>query len=138
MNPEEKKAYHKAYYQANKVKWTKRTWALNNPEKNRESKAAYRERNRAKLATYNKSWAKANSGKVTAYSRTYQLLKENRIPKWLSPTDREAIKAIYEARPAGQHVDHIVPLRGKHVSGLHVPWNLQYLSASENVKKSNK
>jgi hypothetical protein len=56
-------------------------------------------------------------------------------PKW---ADLEAIKQIYLNCPIGYHVDHILPLRGKTLSGLHISYNLQYLPVLENIKKSNK
>lgn len=49
----------------------------------------------------------------------------------------DAIREIYVNRPNDCHVDHIIPLRGKLVSGLHVENNLQYLPALENMKKHN-
>lgn len=60
---------------------------------------------------------------------------KHRIPLW---ADKEAIKHFYANRPDGHHVDHIIPLNGKKVSGLHVIENLQYLPALVNLKKGNK
>ena len=61
-------------------------------------------------------------------------LKEFQTPLW---ADLDKIKDIYLNRPEGYHVDHIVPLNGTHVSGLHVEYNLQYLLASDNASKKN-
>lgn len=54
------------------------------------------------------------------------------IPQW---ANRAEIARIYRERPKGMHVDHIVPLQGKNVCGLHVEYNLQYLPAIENIRK---
>jgi hypothetical protein len=65
-----------------------------------------------------------------------------RTPKWLTAKDRKDIRAIYDeaanktmATGIQHHIDHIIPLRGRYVSGLHVPNNLQILLAEDNLKK---
>lgn len=96
-----------------------------------------------------KSWAEDNpeKAKVTAYAscaRRYAS-KRNRTPNWLNDDQRAAIREIYRSckdvsRLTGKkhHVDHVVPLVGKTVCGLHVPWNLQILTEHENCTKSRK
>lgn len=60
------------------------------------------------------------------------------MPPWLTPEQLEEMRAIYARAPAGHDVDHIIPLRGKTVCGLHVPWNLQYLPTAANRAKGNR
>ena len=84
----------------------------------------------ARKNTYSKDPAKE-----LADNTRRELENENRVPKW---ADLKAIEEFYRNRPEGYHVDHIIPLRGKNVSGLHVLNNLQYLPASENLSKNNK
>ena len=71
--------------------------------------------------------------------------KLNRTPKWITKEDLDAIKHIYivanqfsKSFGIEYHVDHIIPLQGKLVSGLHVPSNLQITPATDNIKKGNK
>lgn len=68
-------------------------------------------------------------------SKKRRLLLRNATPNWV---DKSKLYSIYYNCPKGYHVDHIVPLNGKNVSGLHVPWNLQYLPVSDNIRKGNK
>jgi len=58
-------------------------------------------------------------------------------PRWLTEAHWGEIKKLYKSRKNGEHVDHIVPLKGVGVCGLHVPWNLRVISAEENCGKSN-
>lgn len=59
----------------------------------------------------------------------------NQTPKWANLSE---IEYFYSNRPEGYHVDHIIPLKGALVSGLHVIENLQYLPKEENLSKGNK
>jgi hypothetical protein len=71
--------------------------------------------------------------------------QQSRTPKWLSKDDFWMIQQAYEMAELrtkmfgfSWHVDHIIPLRGKKVSGLHTPTNLQVIPASVNASKNNK
>lgn len=84
----------------------------------------------------NKKWYKSNTG----WRREYNIKRRGLGGDWVGYKDD--IKIIYADTPEGCHVDHIVPLKGidpvtkMHVvCGLHVPWNLQYLTGEENDRK---
>jgi len=70
--------------------------------------------------------------------------KLERTPKWLDAAACAELDFTYEycaaLRKCGldYHVDHVVPLQGNLVSGLHVPWNLQVIHAQDNIAKNNR
>ena len=64
----------------------------------------------------------------------FRYRKTKQMPQW---ANKDKIKEIYINRPNGYQVDHIIPLKGEFVSGLHVENNLQYLSAFDNRSKNN-
>jgi hypothetical protein len=70
-----------------------------------------------------------------AYNAKRRASKLNATPNWANLI---TIKEIYRTCPPGYHVDHIVPLQGKLVCGLHCEFNLQHLPASENLSKGNR
>ena len=93
----------------------------------------------------NKEYQKNNKGKTVAKTKRRELSKINRTPPWLNKDQLIQIEEFYikaaeltKQTNIKYHVDHIIPLQGKNVSGLHVPWNLQVIPASENLSKSNK
>lgn len=127
-NREKVKARNAAYYEANR-------------ERVLAQYAEYREANRETLRTKARSYQKANPVKRLARNAKYRATKLQATPKWLNDRDFWLIEQFYEWSEyldGPHHVDHIVPLQGEDVCGLHVPWNLQVLTAKENLKKSNK
>lgn len=110
-------------------------WRTKNKKKLAEQQARYRQKHKERLANYYKQWREQNLESYLAYQYSRKKRVKQATPSWV---DLEEIRQIYLNCPQGHHVDHIVPINGKEVSGLHVPWNLQYLSAIENLKKGNR
>lgn len=119
-----------------------REWAKRNPEKRRQKYQKWVENNRKKVRElkkpHSKNWKYKNRNALAEHAAKRRAIKANAMPSWLSEEDKNKIKQMYKNCPKGYHVDHIIPLQGKGVCGLHVPWNLQYLPERENlVKNSN-
>ncbi len=141
-NPEKLQKWHRDWYQANieseKVRGRERYLA--DPEKYKaklhEWNKANPERSRARTA----AWGKANPERLAAKGARRRAAKFQQCPAW---ADHEAIAMMYRAaevfRVSGFdcHVDHIIPLQGKSVRGLHVHNNLQIITAKANRSKSN-
>ena len=84
---------------------------------------------------YDRQYYILNKGTKQVNNRKRKLAIKLRTPCWV---DLEKMKEIYNECPSGYHVDHIIPLQGKLVSGLNIESNLQYLTKKENLAKSNK
>lgn len=132
-------------------------WAKNNPEKikvNRKNtyekyKEEYKQRcvdwkqnNKEKVADYNKKWIEDNRGTKNHLSNKRRANKLRATPEW---ADLNKIQEVYikskelsEVLGIKLEVDHIIPLQGKNVCGLHIWENLQLLEESINRSKSNK
>lgn len=135
-NPEAASAVRKRamtrYIARNSEEWRRKAadWRRKNPEQVKAARDAYRRRNLEKDAE--KSARRRAQVKAA-------------VPVWLSREQRNAMAAIYRAskllsEQTGilHHVDHIVPLGGDSVCGLHVPWNLRVIPAAENHRKGNR
>ena len=146
------------YAKANRERARERAnkWRLENAERKREATRRWERENRERSDAARRAWRKANPEKVRQYARDYwernrdkyqhqkALRRASEIQATPSWVDLEVIASIYaeaaKLRSAGEdvHVDHIVPLRGSNVCGLHVPWNLRIIPAEDNLKKGNR
>lgn len=112
-----------------------REYATKNKNKVLAHKKKYRDSNKDKLNLYIKNKKKQNRELYNFYESKRRAKKLKATPKW---ADLEKIKLFYLNCPKGYQVDHIIPLQGKNVSGLHIETNLQYLKTADNRKKGNK
>ena len=98
----------------------------------------YQNRHREEIRAMWNQWNRDNAQYRASQTAKRRALKLRAIPKWCDDAMKKQIEAIYAQRQKGQHVDHIYPLQGKDVSGLHVPQNLRIISAEENLSKGNR
>lgn len=118
-------------------------------EKHKEAvkacRRAYYYRNKEKESEYQREWYNKNRGHANALNAKRNTAKKQRLPIWLTENNLKQIKALYKlasslTKSTGVpwHVDHIIPLQGKNVSGLHVPENLQVIEGTLNIIKNNR
>jgi len=127
-------------------------WYKSNPEKIQEysikyadkaSERYYKTIDHAKAVR--SAYRRANKDLVNAKTVKYQTAKKNQLPKWVDANELWMMKEAYDLADMRSklfgflwHVDHIIPLQGKKVSGLHTISNLQVIPAIINTRKSNK
>ncbi len=113
-----------------------------NREGERKRLRAHVAANKELYAERSRVWRKTKPHLNAAKEAKRRAIKAKATPKW---ADLTAIKAIYEeaaqltARTGVlMHVDHIVPLKGANVCGLHCEANLRVVPAVDNLRKSNR
>lgn len=122
-----------------------KSYRKNNPQKVYEWSKTQRLKNPKAAILATKNWVENNRGVKNALNAARHAAKMGQTPKWLSKEHKNQIKDIYAtaqliSQVIGEkiEVDHIIPLRGVVVRGLHVPWNLQLIEAKENRSKGNR
>lgn len=135
-------------------------WQKAKPEKAAKNYQKWTAKNPGKAAKRASFWYYANMARHKAAMQTYfaanphlrarlsskqRASQQKRTPGWLSTDDWWMIDELYalaalrtKLTGIAWHVDHVIPLRGKKVSGLHVPWNLRVIPAIDNLRKGNR
>lgn len=138
---EKKLKYRKEYVARPEAKQRRRERERKNYYEKLRFDASYKEAAKRRSS----QWSKVNSDKCNEKTNLRRAARLNATPNWLEAGDRKAMRELYAlakqvsaATGVPHEVDHIVPLRGVEVSGLHVPWNLQVIPRSENRAKFNK
>jgi len=134
--------YFKQYNKRTDVKERKNEWYENNKEQVIETAKT---RPIEIKREYQKAWKERNLVWVRADTKARRRKHRSATPRWLTAKEKAEIRELYKiaitmSKTTGEQyvVDHIVPLRGEGVCGLHVPWNLRVITQEENLKKSNK
>jgi hypothetical protein len=140
-------AYSRAHYAANReaILASKRAYYELNPSKLAEKGHRYFLGNKEKIAQAEKAYREAFPEKGRARLMKRRAIKLNATPIWFSCFDEFVVSeasrlAVERERMTGikWHVDHIVPLQGKTVCGLHIGINLAVIPASANLQKGNR
>lgn len=132
------------WHQENKdyVRERAKEWRTKNREELAEKKRQYKARqDQEEIKAWYRKYRKENREKFAHFAPARRAKLAERMPPWVNPTELRAVyRKAGELRKLGlgMHVDHIVPLRGRTVSGLHVPWNLDIIPSEDNVRKSAK
>ncbi len=130
---------YREYYLAYTRK-KKKEWINKNPEYNKKQKLKWQRDNPTNIYKAQVRWLNTPKGRAMnrANSANRHAIKLKAAPFWRTKDHKKNIEKIYEECPKGYDVDHIVPLQGKNVRGLHVWWNLRYMKKKENISKGNR
>jgi 5-methylcytosine-specific restriction endonuclease McrA len=112
-----------------------KSWQRENRDRASANAAAWKARNPERVKVLQAEFKRRFPKKQTHDAALARARRLNAVPSWV---DLKAIRAIYDACPPGLEVDHIVPLKHEQACGLHVPWNLQYLTKAENSAKNKR
>lgn len=142
-NPDKVKTYSDKYSASHAA--STKAWRDANKEKCAEAGQKWRQAHPEKCNEFSRAWRDRNRDAMNTLKAKRRADVLSRLPKWLSSDEKWMIGQAYELAKLRTkitgfdwHVDHVIPLRGQTVSGLHTPYNLQVIPATMNLRKGNK